>query len=184
MLSGKLVRLRPHEMTDLDHCLAWINDPEVKGYLSARYFQSRLSEEDWLRVHASKPISYDHVHFAIDTLDGRHIGSIALHETHPESRKAGLGVMIGDKDCWDHGYGTDAILTLLRFVFDEMNLNRVWLQVDEDNGRAIACYRKCGFIEEGRLRQDRYASGRYRDTLVMAVLADEFRGRFPSGRPE
>jgi RimJ/RimL family protein N-acetyltransferase len=32
--------------------------------------------------------------------------------------------MIGDKTCWDRGYGTDAILTLLRFAFDEMNLHR------------------------------------------------------------
>jgi diamine N-acetyltransferase len=55
-----------------------------------------------------------------------------------------------------------------------MNLNRVWLTVDEDNARGIACYRKCGFVEEARLRQDRFGGGRYHDTLIMGVLATEF----------
>ena len=83
--------------------------------------------------------------------------------------------MIGDHDYWSHGYGTDAITTLLRYAFDEMNLHRVWLEVLDDNTRGIACYRKCGFVEEGRKRQDRYRSGSYHDTLVMGVLEDEFR---------
>ena len=56
-----------------------------------------------------------------------------------------------------------------------MNLHRVALDVNADNARAIACYRKCGFVEEGSLRQDRYRHGVYIDTLVMGVLADEFR---------
>jgi RimJ/RimL family protein N-acetyltransferase len=119
---------------------------------------------------------------AIDTLaESRHIGSIALHEVNGEDRKATLGVMIGDKDYWSRGYGTDAIVTLLRFGFDEMNLNRVDLSVDEDNVRGITCYRKCGFVEEGRLRQARYRNGRYLDALIMAVLADEFRALHGDG---
>jgi RimJ/RimL family protein N-acetyltransferase len=174
MLTGSFVRLRPLEITDLDRCVAWINDPEVKRYLNARYFMSRLAEEEWLRGQAARPIAYDHAVFAIDTLAGRHIGTVGLSDTRPETRQASLGILIGEKDCWDQGYGTDAVRTLLRFAFDEMNLNRVWLHVNEDNARAIACYRKCGFVEEGRLRQDRFSGGVFQDTIVMGVLAAEF----------
>ncbi|MCH7511921.1 MAG: GNAT family N-acetyltransferase [Chloroflexi bacterium] len=70
--------------------------------------------------------------------------------------------------------GGDAIVTLLRFAFHEMNLNRVWLHVFEFNERARASYKKCGFREEGRLRQHYYAEGRYWDVFVMAILRDEF----------
>jgi RimJ/RimL family protein N-acetyltransferase len=93
----------------------------------------------------------------------------------PEDRKAGLGIIIGEKEYWSKGYGSDAIVTLLRFAFHEMNLHRVQLSVHDGNDRAKACYRKCGFVEEGRLRQDRFARGRYIDTLIMGVLRDEFR---------
>jgi RimJ/RimL family protein N-acetyltransferase len=167
-------------MDDLDRCVDWINDFEVKQYVNSRYPISRVSEVEWL-VRATKRIGYsDGLILAIETLaEGRHIGNLGLHDVVAEARKACLGIMIGDKDCWNHGYGTDAIRTLLRFAFAEMNLNRVWLEVNEDNARAIACYRKCGFVEEGRLRQDRYAAGRFRDSLIMGVLAPEFEALHP-----
>ncbi len=174
MLIGKLVRLRQLEMTDLDRVYRWINDPDVREYLEVRYFFPLAAEEEWLRNRTKSPGSFDNVSFAIETLDGRHIGQLGFHETNAEDRKATLGIMIGEKDCWDHGFGTDATVTLLRFAFEEMNLARVMLHVDAGHSRAIAAYRKVGFVEEGRLRQDRYRHGQYWDTIVMGILREEF----------
>lgn len=175
MLEGSLVRLRPLEPGDRDRYYEWLNDNEVKEFLASRYFFSRLAEENYLAERAGKPLSFEGATFAIDTLDGRHIGSVSLEHAAADDRKATLGIVIGDKDFWSHGYGTDAITTLLRFGFDEMNLHRVQLHVDERNARAIACYKKCGFLDEGRLREDRFARGHYWDTVVMSVLDREFR---------
>jgi len=148
MLTGKLVRLRPLEITDLERNVAWVNDPEVTEFLELRYFISSTAEESWLRSQASQPVAYDHVTLAIETLpEGRHIGNLGFHEVKAEDRKATFGIMIGDKDCWNRGYGTDATLTLLRFAFEEMNVRRVMLHVDERNARAIAC------LPEVRLRR-------------------------------
>jgi RimJ/RimL family protein N-acetyltransferase len=180
MIDGKLVRLRPIELDDLERYVDWVNDPEVMRYHGARYPWSRAAEEDWIK-EAMRKTSPPEVILAIDALaEARHIGSIGLHDIQSENRRAVLGIMIGDKTFWDRGYGTDAVQTLLRFAFDEVNLHRVQLLVHEDNGRAIACYRKCGFVDEGRLRQDWYQAGRYADTIVMGVLAPEFRALFGS----
>jgi RimJ/RimL family protein N-acetyltransferase len=184
MIEGKLVRLRAPEMTDLDRYYTWINDREVTQRLVMRYPVPLAAEEAWLRAHATKPLSYDHVWFAIDAKDGTHIGGINFHVVRPENRNARLGIMIGDKSRWSQGYGTDAMLTLLRFGFEEMNLHRIDLTVDAENARAIACYRKCGFIEEGRMRECRYQQGTYGDQLVMSVLRDEFYERWGAGGPE
>jgi RimJ/RimL family protein N-acetyltransferase len=183
MIEGKLIRLRAPETSDLDRYVAWINDREVTVQLAMRYPVSRASEEEWLRGHATKPLSYDHVWFAIDTREGVHIGGINFHVVRPENRNARLGIMIGDKSYWSQGYGTDAMLTFLRFGFDEMNLRRIDLTVDAENARAIRCYEKCGFLLEGRQREARYQQGHYGDQLVMSVLRDEFYerwGRTPS----
>jgi RimJ/RimL family protein N-acetyltransferase len=110
----------------------------------------------------------------VDATDGLHTGSIGFHQVVPEDRRARLGIVIGDKRYWSKGYGTDAMLTLLRFAFDEMNLHRVDLSVDAENARAIACYRKCGFVEEARMRQIVYREGMHRDQLIMGILRDEF----------
>ena len=182
MLEGTLVRLRAREPEDLERAYAWINDPEVIRHLTTRYPMSRADEERWLRETPANAFA-NGVALAIETKEGDHIGTIDLLEVRPEDRKAQLAIMIGDKACWSKGYGTDAILTLLRFAFDEMNLNRVWLSVHDSNERAIACYKKCGFQQEGRLRQERFKDGRYGDVLIMGLLREEFDGVL-SERPE
>jgi len=184
MLEGKIVRLRPMEPDEAENYYHWLNDPEVKQYLSMRYFYSLAAEREWLRERTDRPLSYDNVQFAVDTLiEGRHIGNVGLREVHPDDRRATVGIAIGDKAAWDKGYGTDAMVTLLRFCFDEMNLHKVSLHVDERNARAIASYKKAGVVEEGRLREDRFARGRYWDIVVMSVLEDEFRALHGEASP-
>ncbi len=177
MLEGTLVNLRAPELSDLERDFTWINDGEVTRFLNARYPMSLAAEEAWLRELVTKTMSHEHVTFAIETKDGRHIGNTDLMDVSAENRCATLGIMIGDKAYWSKGYGTDAIRTLSRFGFEEMNLHRIQLTVDARNVRAQACYRKCGFVEETRLRQHRYAQGAFHDTLWMGVLREEWEAR-------
>ena len=174
MVEGQLVRLRPLEPGDAEREYRWFNDQEVIGNLSAfRYPVSMGYEERWLRERP--PIDFANgMMLAIETKDGVHIGNTGLYEVRAEDRKAGLAITIGEKDEWSKGYGADAVVTLLRFAFQEMNLHRVWLTVVAYNERAIACYKKCGFQEEARLRQDVYRHGRYWDFIEMGILRDEF----------
>jgi RimJ/RimL family protein N-acetyltransferase len=176
MIEGKLVYLRPLEVADAQRYCEWLNDREVTRHLQARYQLSLLAEEAWLRERGAQQMSYGSGgNFAVETKDGTHIGSVGFHYVNPENRKATLGIVIGDKRFWSKGYGTDIMRTMLRFGFEEMNLRRIDLSVDADNARAIACYRKCGFVEEGRLREHRYARGAYSDQLWMGILREEFR---------
>lgn len=174
MLEGTLVNLRAPEIDDLDRNTRWINDREVTRFLSMRYEMSRLAEEGWLRDLCSKPMTFERAFFAIETKEGHHIGNVNLFKAVPEEQRAELGIMIGEKSYWSQGYGSDAIRTLLRFAFDEMNLHRVTLTVYDFNDRAQASYRKAGFVEEGRRREALYTEDAYHDIVVMAVLKDEW----------
>lgn len=173
MLEGRLVRLRAMEPTDAERLYEWINDHEVTHYLMARYPYSLEFEKDWL-AGAAKGNDFGEVRLAIETKDGVHIGNCGLHRGRPEDRHAELGIMIGEKDYQSNGYGTDAVMTLVRFAFEQMNLNKVSLGVFEFNERAQACYRKCGFVEEGRAREEYFQDGRYWDIVRMGVLRREF----------
>jgi RimJ/RimL family protein N-acetyltransferase len=182
MLEGKLVNLRALEPGDVDREFQWVNDREVTRYLTIRYPMAKGEEERWL---TNRPANdFRNTVFAIETRDGVHIGNCGLHDGQPENRRASLGIMIGDKDYWSNGYGSDAIITLLRFGFHEMNLNRVWLHVYDFNERAQACYKKVGFVAEGTLRENSYREGRYVDTITMGILRSEFDALHRGGRSD
>jgi RimJ/RimL family protein N-acetyltransferase len=171
--QGKLVRFRAMEPEDAERAYRWINDREVTQFLMARYPISLAAERDWAAT-ATKTNDFTETRFAIETLDGVHIGVCGLHHGRPEDRWADLGIMIGEAEYRSQGYGTDAMLTLLRFGFYQMNLNKVTLGVFDINPRAQAVYNKCGFIEEGRGREEYYQDGRYVDVIRMGVLRREF----------
>jgi RimJ/RimL family protein N-acetyltransferase len=112
--------------------------------------------------------------FSIETDSGQHIGNVGLIDLNWKDRSAELGIVVGDRGQWGKGYAQDAIRTLLAFAFGEMNLHRISLHVVAGHEPAISAYRKCGFVEGGRLREDIYAGGRYHDMLVMSILNREF----------
>ncbi|HEY3316021.1 MAG TPA: GNAT family protein [Bacillota bacterium] len=175
MIRGRLTYLRPVERKDRDLILKWINDEEVMPYITAHLPYSEAFEEAWIeRVSRSEA---DRV-FVINTAEGTPIGTIGLHGINHHDLSAELGVSIFEKSHWGRGYGPDAIVSLLRFVFDEMNFHRVQLFVHEDNQRAKRAYEKCGFVQEGLLRAKHFRGGRYTNSYLMGLLASEFRAKF------
>lgn len=171
MLEGKKVRLRAVERVDLPTFVKWINDQEVTQFLELNPPMSLEDEEKWF-VNLQK--SEDKV-FSIDTKEGKLIGNVGLMRLNWKDRSVLIGIMIGEKEFWNHGYGTDAIETLLRYLFDELALNRVYLIADERNARALHCYEKLGVKKEGVLRQNRYKDGVYTNDVMMSLLKDEWK---------
>lgn len=122
--------------------------------------------------------------FVIETKEGRPIGNIGLVGMDLRNRKTEVGIMIGEKDMWSQGYGSDAMVVLLRYLFDEMNINRVGLYVDVGNHRALRSYEKCGFSREGVVRQYRFKDGRYLDSVQMSILQQDWASRKEAERSE
>jgi RimJ/RimL family protein N-acetyltransferase len=168
-IPGKKIRLRAIERSDVPTFVRWINDPEVTQYLVTYMPMSQTQEERWFEAQLEQ---HDRFILGIETLDGKLIGNLELKIDWKNSR-AGLGIVLGEKEYWGQGYGTDAITALLGFAFKQMNLHRVHLTTYEYNTRAIRCYEKCGFKLEGRMRQAHFYGGQYHDELVMGILREE-----------
>lgn len=142
--------------------------------LLMRYPISRYQEEKWMERTLDQSKERNKI-FAIETKEGVYLGGIGLHNISWENGNAEAGIVIGKKEYWNKGYGTDAMIVLLDFAFNQMNLHRVYLKVYAYNNRGIKSYEKCGFKREGILRHDRYANGKYHDTIIMGILKDEFK---------
>jgi RimJ/RimL family protein N-acetyltransferase len=171
-LIGAKVYLRPLDREDAPLLVPWFNDPEVARHLLRHRPLNLRDEEAFIdRVNQSEhDVGLGIVLRATDQL----IGVTGFHLMDFKNRHCSFGISIGDKGEWGKGYGTEATSLMVQYAFDTLNLNRVWLHVYEYNQRGLRAYEKVGFKREGVLRQDTYREGRYWDTIVMAILRDEW----------
>jgi RimJ/RimL family protein N-acetyltransferase len=89
-----------------------------------------------------------------------------------------FGIVIGEKEYWSKGFGTEATKLILDYGFNILNLHNIMLGVFDFNKRAIASYKKIGFKEIGKRRGDRLIAGKRYDTIFMDILAEEFESPF------
>lgn len=81
-----------------------------------------------------------------------------------------MSILIADKEARGKGYGKSAIKQLLEIAFNQLKLHKVWLVVFEENEKARGLYRKCGFQEEGILKDEYFVKGKYHDMARMAII--------------
>lgn len=153
--TGRLVRLREKHLDDARRDYEWRRDPELARFdaarpltMSYRAFVSSMSED--LRFTSAYRRS-----FAIEELEhGTHIGNVMYYGYDPVSREAELGITIGDRDYWSRGYGRDAVRVLVRYLFEERDLARVYLHTLSWNYRAQAAFRHAGFRRVKSVHRD------------------------------
>jgi UDP-4-amino-4,6-dideoxy-N-acetyl-beta-L-altrosamine N-acetyltransferase len=178
--------LRAAEREDLKTFVRWFNDPQVRQYLTMFRPLSMAQEERWFETLLQQENELFFVMEVEKEGNWYPLGTVGLHPIDWKNRTAVFGISLGDAEDWGKGYGTDAVRTMLKYCFDELNLNRVELNVFEYNDRAIQCYEKAGFRQEGVKRQAMFRQGKYVDVIFMAVLKSEFfMKRFdpPAARP-
>lgn len=179
MYSGEKVTLRAYKREDVYLAQQYLNDAETKKYLMPGIpYPITLEEEHrWFDKISAFGDTYN---FAIETIDeGKYIGGCGINSIDWKNSVATVGIFIGDKSCWDKGYGTDAMRVLLKFIFEQMNVNKVKLFVYSFNPRAVKSYEKCGFVKEGVLRQEIFRDGKHYDEYVMGILKEEYFSQNP-----
>ena len=172
MIHGDRITLRAVEREDLSDYVRWLNDPVVLEYFGNQVPLALVQEEKWYDDMLRDPSLRA---FAVE-FEGQHVGNAGFGNIDGRNASAEVGLFIGSPEMWDRGLGSDVLKTLVRFGFEQMNLNRIYLQVFAGNQRAIHLYEKVGFRHEGRWRQAGFRHGRYHDLLWMSVLREEWTG--------
>lgn len=175
MIIGKTIRLRAIERYDLPHFVEWLNDPEVRRNLLVSIPLSQAQEDGWFERTLNRPPEEQPLGIEVQTTEGWHlVGNCSFFDIDSRNRSAEIGIFIGNKEYWGRGYGTQVMRLMLKYGFNTLNLNRIYLRVYESNQRGIRCYEKAGFVHEGRLRQAIFMDGRYIDMLMMSVIRSEW----------
>lgn len=153
-MLGIKVRLREKKLTDARNDYRWQTNPELvrldaMPLLTVSFPRYLLDYAAMLRNPSPKRRT-----LAIETLKRKHIGNCVYYNMDGEKREAELGIMIGERDYRDGGYGTDAVATLVDYIFHETGLQRIHLKTLDWNERAQRCFLKCGFIPCGQMMKN------------------------------
>ena len=156
MILGSKIRLRDKRLADALDDYIWRTDPELARLdavpllttIFSRYLSDYADE-----LHHSSSIRH---RFAVETLEGKHIGNCSYYNIDKTKGEVELGIMIGNRDYWDKGYGTDTVTTLVNYIFHQTNLKRIYLKTLDSNVRAQKCFKKSGFTPYGHLNRDGY----------------------------
>ena len=157
MITSSKIILREKRLDDARIDYQWETDPELAQLDAAPPATTTFSQylSDYANeLRNSSPISH---RLALDTLDGKHIGNCSYYNVNETKGEAELGIMIGNRDYWNKGYGSDAIATLADYIFCQTNLNRIHLKTLDSNSRAQKCFQKCGFTPYRHLDKDGFS---------------------------
>jgi len=172
-LVGDRVYLRPIEPEDLPLIRKWANDPEIRRLTGETLPMSQAGADEFLeKVRKDR----DRAWFVVVLKENdRVIGEAGLLRMFYAWRATDLTLIIGEKEAWGKGYGTEAILLLLDYAFGYLSFHRVAIGVVGFNERALRFYEKVGFRKEGVQRDGYYYDHAYHDFIMMSILEYEFR---------
>ena len=170
-LSGRKVNLRPFMREDILALTRWINDPDVRQFVTASLPMTEKMEEEWFNHLGA---SDKEIILGVESKEGILIGSMGIHQINWRDRVCTTGAIIGEKDYWGKGYGTDAKMFLLDYVFNTLNLHKVCSSVVAYNQRSLRYSLHCGYKIEGRRREHIFKHGRYWTLIELGLFKREW----------
>ena len=173
-IEGRTVVLRRHVARNVAAFMRWYADPEVARL--TRYQDGPMRPDEVRRFFEARVAGAGSLALAIHLRGSdRLIGTCAFSQLDGDNGSALFHITIGERDCWGHGYGSEATALMLDHAFNTLGIHRVGLSVFAFNERAIRSYRKVGFVTEGQAREAIWRDGAFHDEIQMSILEHEWR---------
>ncbi len=171
MIAGTNIYLRDPVIEDLEYFLTWHNDRELKKQaMMPPFIVTSNEEKQWLERLISSADKKRKTFIIIDKNDKMPIGYTQFRDINTINKNAKFGIVIGNRLKQGKGFGEEIVNLMVRFAFEELNLQKISLEVIEENQRAIQLYLKMGFFKEGYLIRQFLYEGNYYNVVLMAHL--------------
>lgn len=175
MISGELVGLRAIEFDDLTQLRDWRNIPIFRKHFREHRELGLGNQQAWYEKTMKSP--NDFMFVIMDLERNEPIGACGLLYTNWVIRAADFSFYIGRDEVYidTKGYAFDATKLLVNYAFDDLNLNKVWMELYEFDKKKLDFFvQKLGFKQEGKLRENCFSDGRYWDSIIISMLHQEW----------
>lgn len=170
-LKGKRVLLRALEKEDMDFLREMINDEEMEKCVVGWSFPvSKYEQEKWFEKQV---VDKHNLRFLIEN-EEKKIGLVTITNIDWKNRKASLGIKLYGENVKGKGFGTDTILTGMKYAFEELQLNRLYANILEYNETSLRLYKKCGWTIEGTARKSVFKNNKYHNEIQVGILKEDY----------
>lgn len=171
-LIGNKVILRSIEYSDLNFLRDMINDPEMEHMVVGWSFPvSEYEQEKW---YEKAIYDKNNLKFIIQLKDGKAVGLATLGDIDWKNRKATHGIKLCKDAPKGQGVGTDTVYTIMKYAFEELQLNRLYGGMLDYNIASQRLYEKCGWKVEGRARKSIFKNNAYHDEILVSILKEDY----------
>lgn len=171
-IEGDNLLLCPQCEEDAERNTMWINDPQVRKYLTTRKPITLMEGVEWIKNNSK---SNKDVVFAVVKKDNmEHIGNMGLHNINPITGTATFGFMIGEKRYWKNGHGTEMLKLMLEYAFNTLGLQRMESSALSPNKGSVEIHKRCGFRVVGILKKKHLVEGEYLDETLFEILREDW----------
>lgn len=170
-LKGEKVFLRAIERDDIEFLREMINDPEMEKNVGGWSFPiSKYEQEKWFenQIQNKNDIRY------IIEVEEKKIGLVTITDIDWKNRKACNGIKLYNNDVRGKGYGTDTIKTIMKYAFEELQLNKLYSVILEYNIPSLNLYKKCGWKIDGILREEKFKGNHYVNEMAISILKKDY----------
>lgn len=171
-IHGKYVVLRSIEEEDLELLRESFNSREIENLVVGWSWPiSKKEQAEWFLNNKNDGINH---RFIIDTPEDKSIGLVNLISLDWKNRSAFHGIKLFENKSRRKGVGTDSVMAIMRYAFDELQLHRLEGAWFAENVASVSMYKKCGWVEEGIKKSCIYKQGAYRDLVITRILESEY----------
>jgi [ribosomal protein S5]-alanine N-acetyltransferase len=173
-LTSERLVLKPHRAENFERLHAWKNDHEINA-MSADSVKPSSEDESRKTLERWMQESDDIIHLAIHLADSDElIGFLHIALIEPEHRRCKIGIVIGEKQHWGQGHGTEALRRAVDHCFTDMDMNRIGAETYASNPRSLGMLERAGFVREGVLRESVYKDGGFVDEYQYGLLRSDW----------
>lgn len=171
-LIGEKVVMRSIELEDMEFLREMMNDPEMESLVIGWSFPiSKYEQEKWYERTITDKTN---LKLAIQNREGQIIGVATLDSIDWKNRKACHGIKLSKNAPMGEGYATDAVMTVMKYAFEQLQLNRLDGSWFEHNTASQKLYTKCGWSIEGKVRKSIFKNNAYHDEVIVGVLREDY----------
>ncbi len=176
MLKGRQTLLRALEPTDLDILYKWENNIDNWNLSGTLTPYSRFVIEQYLAASHQDIYYNKQLRLMIDKTDGEKetaIGCIDLFDLDPFHKRAGVGILIGEKENRKKGYGKEALQLLTEYAFNKLDMHQLFANIAADNVSSLEMFKKCGFVMIGIKKEWLNVNGSWNDECLLQLIKPE-----------